>query len=677
MLKQSTTSTLARKLLRVVSNPVEKSDRDLLIWFASNRDEDAFAELVRRHGRMVLAVAKRVTGSQQDAEDAFQAAFLVLARRATHIKHPDQLANWLYGVAYRTALEARALRRRVLEHPVSAIPEPFAPIPPDDMNEIRQAIDEELAGLPDKYRSAVVLCDLEGLPRAVAAARLKIPEGTLSSRLAYARKLLASRLTRRGITSTAGVIAAWFAGEATGGALPRELVSATARVASRIAAGGPVPPGLVPPSVSHLTEGVMKIMFANRLRLSITAAALACGLIALGAFGFAQQPFQQGRTPGPDANGQNGNAGDLPPGTGKQQTKQAAKPLFIARGIEDEDVPYGTLPMQAVVRVENGKLIIRRRIEFMEPVTHQLPGNQSVTNYEHVSTISGVEINDPSEVAVFDMKGSRLLPKAWKEKLKMDLHVLLGFDGKLPNPRELTLFKDDTLLIILPASSPLNPANNRPHAPPLPTPSALPTSYGQGYTSVTSYVPQTTYVPRTTYVPTNNAYSADPTNPPVMRVAPPTGTNNFIPPINGPFYPSTPGSAPSSTPGVQRFLPEDATAPTTTVPPPIDAATGPPTLIPSPTDAPAVPPSTVPEPVRELIPPTRQTPQQSVPAAIPSSNNPQPSPTPDNPSAAPQSIPQQTPTRQPSPQPTPTNRAPKPSTSPATPNPGSSAPSPG
>src|SRR5579872_6813761 len=132
----------SRRLLRVALNPREKSDRELLAQFVSNRDEDAFAELVRRHGRLVLAVARRVTGSQQDAEDAFQAAFLVLARRATHIKQPEQLANWLYGVAYRTALEARAARRRMLEHPVTAFPEPAAPFTPDDASDLRRVIDE-------------------------------------------------------------------------------------------------------------------------------------------------------------------------------------------------------------------------------------------------------------------------------------------------------------------------------------------------------------------------------------------------------------------------------------------------------------------------------------------------------------------------------------------------------
>lgn len=121
---------LPRQLLRVVLGTPDVPDRDLLARFVASRDEDAFAEIVRRHGPMVLAVCRRVTGRPHDADDAFQAAFLVLARRAAHVGRPELLANWLYGVAYRTALEARAARRRAEERVVPAAPEPAAPEPP-------------------------------------------------------------------------------------------------------------------------------------------------------------------------------------------------------------------------------------------------------------------------------------------------------------------------------------------------------------------------------------------------------------------------------------------------------------------------------------------------------------------------------------------------------------------
>ncbi len=283
MLLQSAPHTLANKLLRMISPPKERSDRELLTGFASHRDEDAFAELVRRHGRMVLAVTRRVTGHSQDAEDAFQAAFLVLARRAGQIERPELLANWLYGVAYHTAREARASRRRVLEQSVASLPETLASSPPEHNDELGRVIDEEVAALPDKYRCAVVLCDLQGLSRATAARQMKIPEGTLSSRLAYARKLLAAKLTRRGITSTSGGVLALLGGEVNGVVLPREMVILTARVAAQTRIGGLLPPELVSPTVSHLTEGVLKMMFVNRWQLTLTTACMTCRLLALGA----------------------------------------------------------------------------------------------------------------------------------------------------------------------------------------------------------------------------------------------------------------------------------------------------------------------------------------------------------------------------------------------------------
>ena len=291
---------LTRKLLRVVFNAREISDRELLARFVSNRDEDAFAELVRRHGPMVFATARRVTGHAQDAEDAFQATFLVLARRASQVQKPEQLGNWLYGVAYRTALEVRSARRRVLEHSVSVLPESAAPTPPEDTGDLRRVIHEELAALPEKYREAVVLCDLEGLPRAVASSRLEIPEGTLSSRLLQARKMLAARLTRRGVTATSGSLAGLFSVDACSNAVPIDLVLRAAHVAVAATGGAP---NLVSPSVSQLAEGVMKVMLANQLRQMVLTGLLASGLLGLGAYGAAQIPAGSPTQPPPAKGG--------------------------------------------------------------------------------------------------------------------------------------------------------------------------------------------------------------------------------------------------------------------------------------------------------------------------------------------------------------------------------------
>jgi RNA polymerase sigma factor (sigma-70 family) len=644
MLMESAAPTLARKLLRVALKPGDSSDRDLLTRFSSSRDEDAFAELVRRHGRMVLAVARRVTGHQQDAEDAFQATFLVLARRATQIKQPEQLANWLYGVAYRTALEARAARRRVMEHSVSALPESFAMPPPDDATDLRRVIDEEMACLPDKYRSAVVLCDLEGLPRTEAAARLKIPEGTLSSRLAHARKVLAVRLTRRGITSTSSGIAALLAREATGSALPRELVLLTARAAAQVTAGGVVPPNLVSPSVSHLAEGAMKIMLANRLRLSITTGVLACGLLALGAFGLAQTGVQNSPRPAPDVNQPLTNSNF---GPSNQASPHSTTTKIIARGIEDDDVPYGSLPTQAVVRIEEGKLIIRQRIAHIEPVSHPR-GNESVTSYQQRSQVNGQTIADTSDVTVFDMKGNRLLPKVWKEKLKTDCHVLLAFDGKLPHPRELAIFKDDTLMLILP-TNPFTQFTVPPtHAPTV-------NGYPPGMTPQTYYEPQTTYVPRTTLVPSTNYPPPQPTSevyPPYVPRTTPVPSPNYPPPPASEIHPPSvrydvtplppqpvtppravpPQDVPYQVPPTVSLPPQPASQPPTSTPTAQPAAT--PQPIPTPTVTPPQPASTpvpqstnTPRPIPTTPPQPTSTPP-SAPTPIPEPTTPQPATSP-------------------------------------------------
>jgi RNA polymerase sigma factor (sigma-70 family) len=194
------------RLLRTLLRPSEP-DADLLAWFIADRDAEAFAHLVGRHGLMVLAVCRQVLGCAHDAEDAFQATFLVLARRAGAVGRRPLLANWLYGVAYRTALEARraAAARRAKEQRATAMRDTTV-VPDSSEPDLHEVFDRELAALPEVYRAAVVVCDLEGLSRSEAAERLGWTEGTLSGRLARARALLARRLAGYGLAVPAGVL---------------------------------------------------------------------------------------------------------------------------------------------------------------------------------------------------------------------------------------------------------------------------------------------------------------------------------------------------------------------------------------------------------------------------------------------------------------------------------------
>jgi RNA polymerase sigma factor (sigma-70 family) len=247
-------------------------DAELLGRFVASRDEAAeaaFAALVERHGVMVLGVCRRVLGNRDEAEDAFQATFLVLAKKAAAIARREQLASWLHGVARRAALDARRRtnRQKAREKRLGAM----TPVDPPDQtmtSELRAVLDEELARLPERHRTAILLCELEGLSRREAAARLGISEGTLSSRLARAKSRLRDRLTRRGFALSAAALASVLSQDAHAVILPPLLVDSTIRVATLVAAGSSLA-GVVSTSVVNLTEGVLKAMLLAKLKFAV------------------------------------------------------------------------------------------------------------------------------------------------------------------------------------------------------------------------------------------------------------------------------------------------------------------------------------------------------------------------------------------------------------------------
>jgi RNA polymerase sigma factor (sigma-70 family) len=254
------------------------ADGRLLSRFVSCRDEGAFANLVERHGPMVLAVCRRVTGDAHLADDAFQATFLVLARRAGDVRPREAVRSWLYGVAVRTAQDARSTsaRRRSREVPMPRVPDRPVPaaLPAANADALR-ALDEEIARLPDHLRAAVVLCELDGASRKEAAARLDIPEGTLSSRLAKARKVLAGRLRGRGVALTAVGLTALFGSAPAAAAVPAALRSAAVRLAA---------PGPVSAAVNQLAQGVLGTMLLSKLKFVATALAVVVLLGGLSAW---------------------------------------------------------------------------------------------------------------------------------------------------------------------------------------------------------------------------------------------------------------------------------------------------------------------------------------------------------------------------------------------------------
>jgi len=269
------------------------TDGQLLECFLGRRDEAAFEALVRRHGPMVLGVCRRVLHNQHDAEDAFQATFLVLVRKAASIVPRELVGNWLYGVAHRTALAAKVAnaRRRLKERLVRDMPRPEALAEATEQDWL-PLLDQELSRLPDKYRVPVVLCELEGRARKEVARQLRLAEGTLSSRLATARKLLAQRLARHGIALSCGVLAAALAPNGASACVPTPLAASTVKAATLVAAGKAA--GAVSAPVAALTEGVLKAMFLTKLKI-VTALLLLVGVSLVGAGAAAYHALAGGR----------------------------------------------------------------------------------------------------------------------------------------------------------------------------------------------------------------------------------------------------------------------------------------------------------------------------------------------------------------------------------------------
>jgi RNA polymerase sigma factor (sigma-70 family) len=270
--------------LRVVADrlsPATAPDGELLARFLEHRDEAAFTVLVRRYGAMVLGTCRRVLGNAADADDAFQAAFVVLVRKAHGLTGCTTVGNYLYGIAFRTALKAKTMAARRRLHEARVRPQQ----PHTDQSELLSVLDEELARMPEKYRTPVVLCELEGRSRCAAAEALGIAEGTISSRLATAHRMLAKRLRARGFD---GVALATVLG-APGVALADSVTTGVVRAVAEPS-----------PAVSQLASEVMKMLLLQKLGIGIAAFAVvvAVAAIATGAMG-PRAPAAQPQKPVP------------------------------------------------------------------------------------------------------------------------------------------------------------------------------------------------------------------------------------------------------------------------------------------------------------------------------------------------------------------------------------------
>ena len=315
------------------------TDAQILERFVAGRDEGAFAILVERHGPMVLAVCRGVLKNVDDAEDAFQATFLVLFRKADGLRVVGSLGSWLYRVAYRIALRANAVaaRRRERSWEESVMTARVAPTGEAEADrEVLPMIHQEIDRLPDRYRAPIALCYFEGLSYEEAAHRLGWPLGTVGSRLARARELLKSRLTRRGVTATSAALAALLAREAT--AAPAGWVEATTRAALGLGhtSKGSAAAGAVSAAVALSDQVLRRMLVIKLIQASALLTAVAtAGLLAWSAIGAGDEP----KRPAAPA-----------VATAQDQTRQAEQPKS-----KDEKEQPGQVPIHGRVIAPDGK----------------------------------------------------------------------------------------------------------------------------------------------------------------------------------------------------------------------------------------------------------------------------------------------------------------------------------
>ena len=465
------TNSVCRRLFRAAlpAGDGRVSDRALLERFLAARDEAAFEALLRRHGPMVLGVCRRVLRQEQDAEDAFQATFLILVRKGASVVARDSVGSWLYGVAYRTCLKAReaAARRRAKEQQ-AARPEALPP-PDDPWGELRSLIDQELSLLPDKYREPVVLCDLEGHTQKEAAQRLGWPEGTVSGRLARARQLLARRLARRSLALSGTGLALALAQSATA-SVPAPLAGSTLKAAALVAAG-PVAAGAIPAPVAALTEGVLQSMCMSQVKRAF-AVLLAVGLLGAGWGVYqgraAEDPSKAKSIKGGPAVGapgfggwiQGGNKLNLPTGPAPTQVLASigkdGKLVIKTATVVFRGVP-GPVPVPAPAAPPGvggaGGGLPAPPAQILPPLAAGGAGAAAPAPgvaFAQPAWELGAQTYDLDDVQVLNTRGRKLDKKTVVRLLKKETVAMASLWGQEVDPLHLRVLKDGILVFVLP-----------------------------------------------------------------------------------------------------------------------------------------------------------------------------------------------------------------------------------
>jgi RNA polymerase sigma factor (sigma-70 family) len=331
-----------------------QTDGALLQGFAVKHDESAFAALMHRHGPMVLRVCQSILQNEHDAEDVFQATFLVLAHKPKAIRKLDSVASWLHGVAYRLAMKARseAARRHSRERQAAIMP---SAEPKDEVlwRELQPILHQEVDRLPERYRLPFVLCHLEGKTNEEAATLLGWPKGTVLSSLSRARQCLRRRLTRRGLAITSGLLATTSFGTPAPAAVPAALAENTLKAAV-LFANGSATVGVISAPVLTLAEGLLHATLVARLKLTALIM-LVLGVVGTGA-GLTAYHIWTG-------NHENNVSKPPLPETMNQGNPLAADPTKLAA--KDEDMMQGTWIVRSAE--QDGRNLVElngRRFEF-------------------------------------------------------------------------------------------------------------------------------------------------------------------------------------------------------------------------------------------------------------------------------------------------------------------------
>jgi len=377
----------------------QQCDAQLLQKFLAQRNEDAFAVLLQRHGPMVFAVCRQVLGNAHDAEDAFQATFLVLARQARSIRKPEALAAWLHRVAVNLARTAKAnIVQRQSHERQTVLMSPSKPADEVALADAQSLIQEEVDHLPQKYRVPIVCCYLEGKTHEEAARQLGWPVGTVKGRLSRARHLLRTRLSRRGLVLSGGAVAAALAQSAAMGQVPIVLLGHTLQAAVSFVGKGTIAAGIVSPQALALANGALQTMTVTKLSSAfVTMIAIGIFGLALGVLGFAAS-FQ----PGKDSDAKPGDFAaareigrfvetTLPePGAVKEKDKQVAESKAVeVNGLKfvalvpkrsTAPAPGGTRSFDLGLRVTNvsDKPLLLRTFDVILPRLYALRGKQVV-----------------------------------------------------------------------------------------------------------------------------------------------------------------------------------------------------------------------------------------------------------------------------------------------------------